>query len=76
MTGPIVITLPVNSARLRIMRHPLITTRDRARAERSRWTWGEREPGVFTLSILGLLHAAFRLQVWVEPAYREEEDVE
>lgn len=52
---------------LRILTWPLATTRDRSRAEDSRWTWRDAGTGVYTLSPLGILHTLTGLTVRVRP---------
>jgi len=48
--------LPADSLRLRLLRTPLVTTRNRARAVDSWWVWGQRDGGRYVLSALSILH--------------------
>lgn len=61
------IRLPAGSTRLHLLRTPLARTRDRDRAERSRWTWGPDPtyPDVYTVTVLGALHTLTGLVIEV-----------
>ena len=57
---------------VRVLRFPLLWTKKRGRAERSRFVWGvdyrDTEPAVrvYTLSLLGILHGLFGIVLWIE----------
>lgn len=58
------------SAVERIMRHPLLHTDDRARAERSRLTYGPASRGGYATSLLGILNGlvGLRLDIRDQPS--------
>lgn len=64
-TGPH-IRLRRQGLALRLLRIPLLTTTDRRRAERSRWTWGQRGQDYYVLTPLGILNALTRFYVDVQ----------
>jgi hypothetical protein len=61
--------LPVTRDRLPyrlLVNTTIYRTRDRARAERSRFAYKPGPDGWFHLSLLGFLHGAVGLTLWVE----------
>lgn len=60
------VKLKKNSWRYKFLTIVLCKSTDYDRVLKSRWMWGKRKDGVYTLRILGVLHTLFNLVIEID----------